>query len=67
MEDKIAQNNHLLDQLGDANEICDCEEKNMFCQLPSSENVIEGEIKLILSRVYERKRELLEGMTQELD
>lgn len=67
MEDKIAQNNHLLDQLGDANEIYDCEEKNMFCQLPFSENVIEGEIKLILSRVYERKREFLEGMTQELD
>ena len=67
MEDKIAQNNHLLDQLGDANEIYDCEEKNMFCQLPFSENVIEGEIKLILSRVYERKRELLEGLTQELD
>ena len=41
MKAKITQNNHLLDQLNDKNEIHNCWEKTLFCQLPYSENVIE--------------------------
>lgn len=67
IESSVAQNNHLLDSLHDANQLYTCAEHNLFCELPYSENIIEGEMKLILSKVYKQKKEFLEGLIPAID